>query len=548
MKRFFFLVLFLVAISAFCQSYESRQTTESPALVVGIVVDQMRFDYLSKFYPNFSEGGFKRLMTTGAFFKNHHINYVPTVTAAGHASIYTGCGPGVHGIIGNAWYDRTTGEKIYCVHNDQVNPVGTTSPSGRKSPLHLQVSTISDQLKLATQNKSKVISIALKDRAAILSGGFKADASYWFQAKTYGKWITSSYYQEKLPKWVLEFNERKNINSYLKAWEPLYPLATYLNTTTSHNAFERGFIGKNTKDFPYAIDSLAATNQFYSILRGTPHGNTMTFDFVKKAIQEEALGKDSVVDFLMLSCSATDYIGHNFGVDSVELEDTYYRLDKDLADFLQYLDKEVGKGRYLLFLTSDHGAGHVSGYLRSQKIPASYFKQATYRNALSAYLKKKYQIEKPVLSITNQQIYLNTKEFVQKKLELKDIRKEVAFWLRKKPGIEQVFTKEQIENRKFYNGMHSKIKQGYHSKRSGDIVYVLPSYSVAYSRTGSAHGSGYTYDSHIPLLFYGSLVSPKIYDTPSYATDVATTLAALLGIALPDGATGEVLPVTENLK
>ena len=521
-------------------------STNSPKLVIGMVVDQMRFDYLSKFYNQFSEGGFKRLMRKGAFFKNHHINYVPTVTAAGHASIYTGSAPGVHGIIGNAWFHRETGSKIYCVDNDTVQPVGTTSPAGRKSPVHLQVSTISDELKLATQNRSKVISISLKDRAAILSGGHSADASYWFNPKRYGKWITSSFYRRELPEWVQDFNKKENIDTYIKDWELLYPVRSYSHAINSHELFENGYRGQKTASFPYLIDSLASKNQYYSILRATPEGNRMTLDFAKKAIVNESLGTDATTDFLMISFSSTDYIGHNFGVDSVALEDAYLRLDKDIAKFLKFIDTKVGAQNYFLFLTADHGAGSVSGFLKTKKIPAAYFKQASLRLALAAELQKKFSVLNPVRAITNQQIYLNTPAFTDKRIDLFVVRKYVAAWLLRRPDIEQVFTKEQMENNRISNNMAFKVKEGYHSKRSGDIIYVLPPNEVAYAKKGSAHGSGYQYDSHIPLLFYGANISPGVHYAPSDITDIATTLASIMGIAAPNGATGSILPVQND--
>ena len=538
---------YLFSIFVFFQilvvSQKKIKVSEKPKLVVGIVVDQMRFDYLSKFHKNFSSEGFKKLMHNGAFFKNHHISYVPTVTAAGHASIYTGSTPSSHGMIGNSWYDQNTGSKIYCVHNDRVKPVGTTSPAGRKSPVNLKVTTITDQLKLATQGQSKVISIALKDRASILSGGHTADASYWFNPGNYGKWITSSYYLQDLPDWIHNFNKQSNINSYLKEWKPFKNLDIYVNVKNDHESYERGFKGKIIADFPYKIDSLSKKNRFYNIIRTTPWGTTMTFDLAKEAIKNEFLGQDAIPDFLSISLSSTDYIGHNFGADSVEVEDAYLRLDNDLADFLQYLNKKVGENNYTLFLTSDHGAGANSAFLKTKKIPASYFKEASYRKALSFAISKKFSVENPIKAITNQQVYLNVSTFENRGIPLANVQKFAANWLRKNPEIEQVFTKDQIENNEFKGGMISKVKNGYYSKRSGDIIYVLNTNSVAYAKTGSAHGSGYQYDAHIPLFFYGLGITAAVHYESTDITDIATTLAYLLQIEAPNAATGTILPV-----
>ncbi|WP_081415674.1 alkaline phosphatase PafA [Aquimarina latercula] len=542
----FSILLSLLQLDMNAQNSNTATNTQTtigarPKLVVGIVIDQMRYDYITRFYGQFDGGGFKKMIADGFLCKNHHYNYIPTKTASGHASIATGTTPSNHGILGNNWYDKEKKEKIYCVEDLGVSPVGTSSYEGKKSPSQLQLTTLADQNRLHTQRRGKTISISLKDRAAILSGGHMANAAYWFRGKDQGSWISSSYYMDRLPQWVLDFNESNAIDNYFKKWEPLHDIQSYGESGKDNTNFERGFKGKEDPKFPYDLEILKSSNKNYDIIKSTPFGNDLTIDFAIKAIDGEQLGKDTETDFLLISFSSTDYIGHNFGVNSKEIEDTYLRLDKGLERLLLSLDARIGKGAYTVYLTSDHGATNVPQFLKSVKIPAGYFKEASFKIDLKNYVYLLYNLQDLILDISNNQVFLNEELMKQKGLNPNKIQYQIAQYILKHKDIKNVYTRTQLENTSYSSGIASFVQQGFHQKRSGDILYTLNPFTVAYAKTGSAHGSGYTYDTHVPLLFYGFGINKGHTSEKTLAIDIAPTIASLLGIAFPNGATGTVI-------
>ena len=332
-----------------------------PKLVVGMVIDQMRWDYLYRYYSRYGSGGFKRLINEGFSAENTFIPYTPTYTACGHASIYTGSVPAINGIIGNDWYDPQLGRNVYCAEDTSVTSVGSTTMAGVMSPKNMLTTTITDELRLATNFQGKVIGISLKDRGSILPAGHSANAAYWFDGQT-GDWITSTFYMTKLPTWVEDYNKIKLVNKfYEKNWPTLYPIETYTQSTADDKPYEGKARGEQSPVFPHPLKLYAGKN--FEMIKSTPYGNTMTLDLAKLAILSEDLGKDNITDFLAVSCSSTDYVGHMYGPNSIEAEDTYLRLDKDLAEFFDYLDSKVGKGNYLFFLSADHGAAPVPGFM-----------------------------------------------------------------------------------------------------------------------------------------------------------------------------------------
>ncbi|RYY18950.1 MAG: alkaline phosphatase family protein, partial [Chitinophagaceae bacterium] len=326
------------------------QTIQRPKLVVGIVVDQMRWDYLYRYYDRYSAGGFKRMLTQGFSCENAFIPYTPTYTAAGHTCVYTGSIPAINGIIGNSWYRRDLKRAWYCAEDSTVISVGSTSSAGKMSPRNMWTTTITDELRLATNFNSKSIGIALKDRGAILPAGHSANAAYWFDNSS-GGWITSTYYMNELPDWVKKINDKKLPDQYLqKNWNTIYPINTYKQSTEDNKSYEAILPGEDNT-FPHETASI--TTNKYETFRNTPYGNTFTFDLAKAAIDGEQLGQRGATDFLALSFSSTDYVGHAFGPNSIEVEDTYLRLDQELAAFYALLDAKLGKGQYLVFLTAD---------------------------------------------------------------------------------------------------------------------------------------------------------------------------------------------------
>ncbi|MEE2801430.1 MAG: alkaline phosphatase family protein, partial [Bacteroidota bacterium] len=382
-------------------SSTSSTGIQQPKLVVGIVVDQMRYDYLTKFYDYYGDDGFKRLMNNGFNAVNHHFNYVPTYTAPGHASIYTGTTPANHGIIGNNWYDKVAKQSIYNVYDNNRVSIGTNGEDGKMSPERLLTSTVTDELKLHTQDRAKVIGISIKDRGAILPAGHLADAAFWFKGKDEARFITSDFYKEELPQWVADYNDSGKAKSYLTEWNTLYPIETYKASGTDLNNYEKPPRGKEKAVFPYDLKELAAENGNYDLLKATPFGNTVVADLAIAALEGEQLGKDDVTDFLAVSFSSTDYIGHQYGVNSVEVMDTYLRLDLEIARFLKELDDKVGVGNYTLFLTADHGAVHVPAYLHDEGLQAGYFDSRTLREKLKDHVKKEFGNDAIIENVSN---------------------------------------------------------------------------------------------------------------------------------------------------
>ncbi|NRR91612.1 alkaline phosphatase family protein [Winogradskyella undariae] len=519
----------------------SLEINERPKLVVGIVVDQMRYDYLTRFQSRFGDGGFNRMISEGFNCKNNHFNYVPTYTGPGHTSVYTGTTPKIHGIIANNWYDKEAKEMVYCAGDDNVTSVGTEDAAGKMSPHRMQTTTFGDENRLFTQMKGKTIGISLKDRGAILPAGHIANAAYWFHGKDEGAWITSSFYMNELPQWVKDFNKSKSAKSYLKEWNTLYDISTYTESGSDENTFEGGFKGKDKATFPYDLKKLSKDNRGFDILKATPYGNSLTTDFAIAAIKAEKLGQDQITDVLAVSFSATDYVGHNFGVNSKEVEDTYLRLDKDLEHLFNYLDANVGKGEYTVFLTADHGAVDVPAYLESVKVPAGYVDNKDRKARFNVFLNATYGTESIVENISNNQIFLDRAKVKELGLKLSDVQDAIAMEQLSYPNISKVYTATTMSTTSFSVGVEELIENGFNQKRSGDVILVNDISFISYGKTGSTHGSSSNYDTHVPLLFFGKGIKHGETFNKTIIPDIAPTMSALLGISFPNGATGQPL-------
>lgn len=541
MNRIFaFLTVFAISFSLFSQ--ESLQK-ERPRLVVGIVVDQMRYDYLTRFYDRYGEDGFKRLMREGFYMNNAHYNYIPTATAVGHASIYTGTTGNVHGILGNDWYDKFLGQSIYCVYDPEYAPVGTQEQGERKSPYRLHTTTITDELRLAQNMRGKTISMGLKDRSSVLPGGHTANASYWYLGGSEGKFISSSFYMAELPEWVVNFNQNSPVQEYInKKWETLYPIDTYVESISDDNDFEEPFSGETAPVFPHDLSALKDSNGYFDILKSTPFGNTLLVEFAKAAIENEQLGSRGFTDFLTISFSSPDYIGHQFGVDSKEIQDTYLRLDKDLGELLRHLDKKVGEGEYTLFLTADHAAVAVPAYLASQKVPAGYIDGIAFREQVEDLAMKRVGSAKVIENISNLQVFLNREELSRLGMEVSTASRLLADGIINLPGVYRVVTAEALQKGNFTKGILYHLQNGYNQKQSGDIMIVTdPATVMSSERTGSQHGSGFSYDTHVPIIFFGKGIQVGKSRRRVEITDIAPTLSSLLQIAFPNGCTGQVI-------
>lgn len=532
--------LFFVLLFFNCGIAQPRTTAlQRPKLVVGIIVDQMRWDYLYRYYDRYTEtGGFKRLLQLGFSCENTMIPYIHTVTACGHAGMYTGTVPAVHGITGNDWWDHEIQNYRYCTEDTSVKTVGSsTAAAGAMSPVNMTVTTICDELKLATNFKSKVIGIALKDRGGILPAGHTADAAYWYDTKT-GNWISSTYYMKELPAWVSAFNVKKWVDTfYARGWNTLYPLNTYTQSTDDNKPYENKPLGAG---FPYNLSQFSGKN--YNPVIVTPHGNTLTTEFAKAAVNNEKLGADNITDFLAISYSSPDYAGHSFGPNSIEEEDIFLRLDKELGELLDFLDAKVGKNQYLLFLSADHGAAHVPAFLNEQKIQAGHIKSQLLADTLNAELKVKFGKEDLVVAVMNYQVVLNTILIDSFKLNKKEIKHGLIQYLLRRPGIANAVDIESVMQAPLNNKIKEMIVNGYYPKRSGDIQLLYdPQWIDGFEKGGTTHGVWHPYDAHIPLLWYGWNIKPGRGSHEVYITDIAPTLAALLKIQMPSGCTGKVI-------
>lgn len=535
-------VLLAVCYLLFTTS-QFAQTTPSakPKLVVGIVIDQMRWDYLYRFSGLYSDSGFKRLLNEGFSCENTMVPYVPTYTAPGHTCIFTGSVPSVHGIVGNYWFDRSSNAGMYCTDDSTINTVGSNSNAGKMSPNNLWVTTITDELRLSNNFKSKVIGVALKDRASILPAGHTANAAYWYDDKV-GKWISSTYYMNALPAWVNSLNDKNIPASYMsKDWKTLLPIDKYDLSTADDEPYENPIKGEKTVTFPHRLSSIS-NDQKFSSFKTTPFAMTYEFDFAKSVIANEKLGTTNVTDFLTLSISSTDYIGHAFGPNSIEIEDTYLRLDKDLAGFLHYLDEEIGNGNYLVFLTADHGMAQAPGFLQQHKIPAGIINDAALKNDLNQAIEKQFGIKNIVQSLQNYQVYLNNDEIQKQQKDIDLIKQAVIKTLRQKIYIVSAFETDKIETASLPEPMKTRIMNGYNPKRSGDIQFVLrPEYF--FSNGEIEHGAWNPYDAHIPLVWFGWNIPHGKLNRETYMTDISATIAAMLQIQMPSGCVGK--PIAE---
>ncbi len=528
----------------------ATNTLPRPKLVVGIVVDQMRWDYLYRFYDRYQSNGFKRLLNEGFSCDNTLIPYIPTFTAPGHTCVYTGSVPAIHGIAGNDFIIQATGKSMYCTEDTTVKTLGSTSTAGEMSPRNLLTNTVTDELRLATNFRSKVIGIALKDRGGILPAGHTANAAYWFDDKS-GNWISSTYYMKELPQWVNEFNNQKLPEAYLKSdWTPLYPIDTYVQTLPDNSKYEGKFKGMDAPTLPVKTSALYKGN--LGMIRSTPYGNTLTLDMAVAAINGEQLGQRGITDFLAVSFSSTDYVGHQFGPNSVEIEDTYLRLDRDFATFFTFLDAKVGKGNYTVFLTADHGAAHNTAFLNDHGIPAGVWDDGAVRDSLNELLLRKYKVEKLVINLGNYQVNFNNADIGYAKLNKDDLIKDCTAYLEKQKGVAYAVDMRNVETANVPAELRTRIINGYNPEHSGDIQIILqPGWYTGHSSgdggpTGTTHGTWNPYDAHIPLVFMGWGIPHGHLNRETHMTDIAATVAALLHIQAPNGCIGK--PIAEALK
>ena len=521
------------------------QQQDKPKLIVGIVIDQMRAEYLYRFQGNYAEDGFKRLLREGFNVKNTHYNYIPTATGPGHTSIYTGTTPVNHGIVSNDWYNRELGRSIYCAEDSTVflvDHLGVQKDEKFKnfsrSPKNNLTTTITDELKLFTNQRSKVIGVSLKDRGAIFPSGHLANAAYWYNPNN-GHFVTSSYYMNKLPQWLIKFNNKKKSDSLLnQTWKTLLPIEKYIHSEIDDSSFEKKFKGKQLSIFPYDLKTLRKENGNYKLITHVPQGNTLLTELVKATIKGENLGRNETTDFLTISYSSTDYVGHNFGIRSKELEDTYIRMDREIALLLKDLDTEVGKDNYILFLTADHAVSDNPPFLKSKRLPGNFYNSKKIKENLNIYLSDIFGKDNYIAHIDKTQIYLSEKKIVKEKI----LKASLQFLITIE-GMKDVFAPELKVHSLDNSIISNVIKNSYNSKESGDILYQMHSGWMEERLFGTTHSTAYTSDTHVPLLWYGWHIPKGETVKPHVITQITPTLSFLLDIPLPNASNRE--PIKE---
>lgn len=495
MKRLMFAILMVIAATVIF----GANKVERPKLVVGLVVDQMRWDYLYYYYEDFVEGGLKRLVDEGFSCENTMINYIPTITAIGHTSVFTGSVPALHGITGNNFMEK--GKDVYCCSDKTVEGVGTDTKAGRMSPRNNKATTIGDELRLATDFKSRVFGVALKDRAAIFPAGHSANAAYWYD-NTVGHFVTSTYYMDKLPAWVEQFN--------------------------TENATKKGEDQKLK-----------------------PEGVSITFKMAEAILRNERLGIGNYTDMLTISISSTDAIGHEYGTRDEHTKAAYMQLDRDLAKFLRVLDSRYGKDGYLLFLTADHGGAHNPNYLKQHHIYANGWQASQWVKDINAELSKKYGVNKLVKAHYGDFFYLDHAKIDSACLNIDEVKQSVINQLLQEDELLYAVDCAKASTATLPAAIRERIINGYNRHRSGDIVVIPRSQMFSWQfkddYKGTTHGQWNPYDAHIPLVFFGWHVTHGSTSSPTYIVDIAATVCAMLHIEMPNSCIGNAIIPVVNL-
>lgn len=514
-----------------------NENTGRPKLVVAIVVDQMRSDYLYRYYEKYSANGFKRMMREGFTCYNTFYNHMPTHTGPGHASIFTGASPALHGIVANDWLNQHNAAVINCVSDSSEQPLGSDNMQYKRSPKNLQGTGLADELKYAQQFRSKSIGISLKDRGAILPASHSADAAYWFDEKS-GNFISSTYYMKQLPTWVNTFNQQKFATKLLQQdWNTYLPIEQYTESSPDDTPYEGIFSFEQKPVFPHRFSLLNPID--FNLINYSPAGNTLTTNFALECLTQEKMGTHGC-DFISISYSSTDYIGHMYGIDAIEMEDCMIRLDLELARLFHALDSMYGKNNYLLMLTSDHGAKPNPALLNDHHIPGALFDQKNLMTYCNAFLEKKYGTDGLVLGIMKHMIYLNREKLKQNNIDISEASEALAYYLEQHPQITLALTRNKMSG-PLMNFPASLIQQSYVPKRSGDVHIVYNQELLQYQSKGTQHISAYTFDTHVPLLWMGwNIPNGQMHDIIDIK-DIAPTLATLLKTSWPSGSNGKVI-------
>lgn len=528
-------LLILSAQSAFTQTMSSAP--ERPKLVVGIVVDGMRPDFISRFWENYGAGGIKRLVKQGRNFKNTQYDYLYPESASAFATLITGSNPSVHGIIGGNWYNRLKKQYIHCVDDDDYRLLGCESTGQGASPKKLLCSTIGDELRLSDFKQSKVLAVSLNREAAVLSAGFAGSAAYWYDPVS-GNWISSDYYFSDLPFWVERFNNRKLSEVYMKqTWETLYSLTKY-NALGDDNRYEKGF-AEGRHIFPYEMPKMRYKNGEYGLLQYTPFGNTMVREFAVSAMVNEKLGKDKHPDILILNFSANAGVARRFGLRSVEIEDMYIRLDREIESLLDFIDDYAGLENTLVYLTANRGAEDQALFLQDMRFPVQKFNRKGAVFLSKSYLKAAYEKNYLIDEFTKTGIYFNTELLEKQDISAAEIQNRTAYFLSDFSGIANAYSASNIETGAFTEGNFRAAQNQYIRKRSPDVFLEFKPGTI--DSDGEFTKSGNRNYLNVPLIFYGWKVKPGETFRNVSPADLAPTLSAVLQISYPNASSGTPL-------
>lgn len=502
---------------------------ERPKLVVTLVVDQLKQEYLYRFAPYVKNSGWEELLDKGSVLENVTYNYAPVYTGPGHASIFSGTTPSIHGIIENKWFDPFLNQRVYCVEDSSVSPIGTVNNDFLRSPKNLQSTTFVDELTLI-QGDNKSYAISIKDRSAVLSGGHLSDGAYWLDKKT-GDFASSSFYGESLPQWLIDFNEKKWVHHYMQQkWTLSLPASDYLKFGIDNSPFEYSLLKGKSPTFPYDLSKA----KDLSTIAYTPFGNQILLDLAKELLVAEKLGKGETTDFLAINLSSLDYVGHNYGTRSWEVMDLYIVLGQQIKQLLNTLDKEVGKGNYLLVLTSDHGASENSSFQSESGLGPHPVSMINFESDLRDFCKNDLGFD-PILKIAPDRVYFNFSLIDSIKIPLKKVEESLKSGLLTFDYFHSVYFRTGSMHLDSKNPIEEKIKNGYSDPRAGDAYIVLKPGFQIYGPKGTTHGSIWNHDTHVPVIFYGWKVKGKKVFTQYPITSIAPTLSFLLKTELPSG-------------
>lgn len=532
-----------------------------PKLVLQITVDQLRGDLPTRYYDRLGEGGFRFLWEKGLVYTNAHHAHANTETIVGHATLATGTHPALHGMVANVWIDRETGFTTYAIEDpdyrlvssgadvDAKTEIDHTQRAARsegRSPARILTSTFSDELKSHSNGKAKVYGVSVKDRGAVSMAGH-AGKAFWF-SKTIGEFVSSNYYYDQYPQWVVDWNAGKPAQRYAgKTWQLLNDRSSYLFADSDDRAWETDLAGFG-RSFPHRY--AAADSKYYTTqLTTSPAGDELTLEFAKTLLLQEQIGQDDITDYLSISFSSTDYVGHLFGPSSLEGEDNILRLDRKLAELFQFIDQQVGLEQTLIVLSADHGGPDTPGYLNRLNIPAGYIDpEAWDKEAAIERLKQQFGISgKLVEKYSHPYLYLNPEVLADTSIDRQELENAVVRELMKFSGVSLAVSSSALQQGNLPDTyLYNSVLKNFHDKRSGDIFIVFePNWFIndfGKLKVASTHGSPWRYDSFVPIVFAGMNLKPGKVNRKVLTVDVAPTLSAFIRIKPPSGSVGKVLP------